>query len=97
MALEGGAGVGGTAVLVQSAFVAEGDAIGVVAAGVGARGFDGAKTLDTSILSDVIVIACAGESPAQVVCCQVVLRVATVAAGGGAVDNDEVDESHFFR
>jgi len=30
-----------------------------------------------------------------VVCCQVVFRIAAVAAGGGTVDNDEVDESHF--
>ncbi len=92
--LEGGAGIGGAAVFVQSAFVAEGDAVGVVATGVGTGSFDWAQGNDVAVHSDVIVITCAGESPAQVVCCQVVLRVAAVAAGGGAVDNDKIDESH---
>ena len=44
--------------------------------------------------ADIKMITCAGESPAQVVCCQVMFRIAAVAAGGGTVDNDEVDESH---
>ena len=56
---------------------------------------DGAQALDISVLTDVIMIACAGETPAQVVCCQVVFRVAAIAAGGGAVDNDKIDDSHW--
>ena len=48
-----------------------------------------------TVLTDVKMITCAGEAPAQVVCCQVVFRIAAVAAGGGTVNDDEVDESHF--
>ena len=40
------------------------------------------------------MITCAGEAPAQVVCRQVVLRIAAVAAGGGTMDDDKIDESH---
>ena len=49
---------------------------------------------DITVLADIIVITCAGEAPAQVVCRQVVLRIAAVAAGGGTMDDDKIDESH---
>ena len=50
--------------------------------------------LDVTVLADIKMITCAGEAPAQVVCHQVVLRIAAVAAGGGTMDDDKIDESH---
>ena len=94
MLLVDGAGIGGTAVFVKAAFVADADAMGVVAFGVSAGLGDGAEGFDVAVLTDVEMIACAGEAPAQVVCCQVVFRVVAVAAGSGTVDNDKIDESH---
>lgn len=61
---------------------------------MGTRQGQGTQGLDVTVLADIKMITCAGESPAQVVCCQVMFRIAAVAAGGGTVDNDEVDESH---
>lgn len=52
------------------------------------------KTFDIPVLPYIIMITCAGEAPAQVVCRQVVLRIAAVAAGGGTMDDDKIDESH---
>ena len=54
----------------------------------------GTEGLDVTVLADIKMIACAGEAPAQVVCRQVVLRIAAVAAGGGTMDDDKIDESH---
>ena len=61
---------------------------------MGTRQGQGTQGLDVTVLADIKMITCAGESPEQVVCCQVMFRIAAVAAGGGTVDNDEVDESH---
>ena len=61
---------------------------------MGTRQGQGTQGLDVTVLADIKMITCAGEAPAQVVCCQVMFRIAAVAAGGGTVDNDEVDESH---
>ena len=56
----------------------------------------GTEGLDVTVLADIKMIACAGEAPAQVVCCQVMFGVATVTAGSGTVNDDEVDKSHFY-
>ena len=69
--------------------------MGVVAADVGTGKVKGAKGFDIPVATDIKMITCAGEAPAQVVCRQIEFRVAAVAAGGGTVDDDEVDESHF--
>lgn len=42
----------------------------------------------------LIVITCAEEALAQVVCCQIMFGIATVTAGSGTVDDDEVGKSH---
>ena len=42
------------------------------------------------------LITCAGESPAQVVCGQLMFGIATVATGSGTMNDDEVDKSHFL-
>ncbi len=63
-------------------------------AGMGTRQGQGTQGLDVTVLADIKMITCAGEAPAQVVCRQVVLRIAAVAAGGGTMDDDKIDESH---
>ena len=61
---------------------------------MGTRQGQGTQGLDVTVLADIKMITCAGEAPAQVVCRQVVLRIAAVAAGGGTMDDDKIDESH---
>ena len=51
------AGVGGMAVAVEAALVADADAVGVVAAGVGARHFLGTAGIDFAVFGDVVVVA----------------------------------------
>ena len=58
-------------------------------AGMGTGQGQGTEGLDVTVLADIKMIACAGEAPAQVVCRQVVLRIAAVAAGGGTMDDDK--------
>jgi len=90
-----GTGIGRPSPLVQPALVADADAVGVAASGMRTGTFQRPERLYITVLTDIKMITCAGKAPAQVVCCQVVFRIAAVAAGGGTVDNDEVDESHF--
>ena len=55
------------------------------------------KSYETiTVPADIIVITCAGESPAQVVCGQLMFGIATVATGSGTMNDDEVDKSHFL-
>ncbi len=63
-------------------------------AGMGTGQGQGTEGLDVTVLADIKMITCAGEAPAQVVCRQVVLRIVAVAAGGGTMDDDKIDESH---
>ena len=97
MLLERGAGVAGTAMFVNAAFVADADTVGVMPTGVRAGELYRAQGLYSAVLADIKMVACAGEAPAQVVCCQVMFRIAAVAARGGTVDNKEVDGSHGIR
>lgn len=92
--LERGACIGRATTLVKTAFVADTDAIGIPPPGMGTGQGQGTKGLDVTVLADIKMIACAGEAPAQVVCRQVVFRIAAVAAGGGTMDDDKIDESH---
>ena len=63
---------------------------------MGTRQGQGTQGLDVTVLADIKMITCAGEAPAQVVCCQIMFGIATVTAGSGTVDDDEVDKSHFY-
>ena len=97
MLLEGGAGVAGAAMFVKATFVADAEGMGVMPTGVRAGELYRAQGLYIAVLADIKMVACAGEAPAQVVCCQVIFRIAAVAARGGTVDNKEVDGSHGIR
>ena len=94
MFLEISTGIGRPSPLVQPALVADTDAVGVAASGMRTGTFQRPERLYITVLTDVKMITCAGEAPAQVVCCQVMFGVATVTAGSGTVDNDEVGKSH---
>ena len=94
--LERGACIGRATTLVKTAFVTDPDALVVPTAGMGTGQGQGTEGLDVTVLADIKMITCAGEAPAQVVCCLVMFGVATVTAGSGTVNDDEVDKSHFY-
>lgn len=56
--------------------------------------FQRTEHLYITVLADIIVITCTEEALAQVVCYQIMFGIATVTAGSGTVDNDEVGKSH---
>lgn len=91
-----GAGIGRMPPLVQPALVTNTDTVSVMAFGMRPGTFQRPERLYITVPADIIVITCAGEAPAQVVCCQIMFGVATVTAGSGTVDDDEVDKSHFY-
>ena len=92
--LKKGACIGRATALVKTAFVADTDATCIPPPDMGTRQGQGTQGLDVTVLADIKMITYAGEAPAQVVCRQVVLRIAAVAAGGGTMDDDKIDESH---
>ena len=94
MFLKIGTGIGGMPPFVEPAFIADADRMGIVVFDVRSGLSDGAECFYIPVLADIKMITCAGESAAELVCGQVMFRIAAVAAGGGTVDNDEVDESH---
>ena len=94
--LEKGACIGRATALVKTAFVTDTDATCIPTPDMGTRQGQGTQGLDVTVLADIKMITCAGEAPAQVVCCQVMFGVATVTAGSGTVNDDEVDKSHFY-
>ena len=58
--------------------------------------FQRTEHLYITVLADIIVITCTEEALAQVVCYQIMFGIATVTAGSGTVNDDEVDKSHFY-
>lgn len=91
-----GAGIGRIPPLVQPALVTNTDTVSVMVFGMRPGTFQRPKRLYITVPADIIVITCAGESPAQVVCGQLMFGIATVATGSGTMNDDEVDKSHFL-
>ena len=91
-----GAGIGRIPPLVQPALVTNTDTVSVMAFGMRPGTFQRPERLYITVPADIIVITCAGESPAQVVCSQLMFGIATVATGSGTMNDDEVDKSHFL-
>lgn len=90
------ASVGRSPLGIQSAFVAYADAVGVVAPGMGTHLGGWTARIDGSILADVEMVA----DVAPVILCHVTVAQGfqgEVLGGSGrrAVDNDQVDFSHF--
>ena len=88
-------GIRRAAVCIQSPFVADADTMGIIAPGMSAGLFHRTQTLYISVLADIKMVTCAGETPAQVVCSQIMFRITTVRTGGGTVDDDKIDKSNF--
>lgn len=91
-----GAGIGRIPPLVQPALVTNTDTVSVMAFGMRPGTFQRPERLYITVPADIIVITCAGESPAQVVYGQLMFGIATVATGSGTMNDDEVDKSHFL-
>lgn len=91
-----GAGIGRIPPLVQPALVTNTDTVSVMAFGMRPGTFQRPERLYITVPADIIVITCAGESPAQVVCGQLMFGITTVATGSGTMNDDEVDKSHFL-
>lgn len=91
-----GAGIGRMPPLVQPALVTNTDTVSVMAFGMRPGTFQRPERLYITVPADIIVITCAGESPAQVVCGQLMFGITTVATGSGTMNDDEVDKSHFL-
>ena len=90
------AGIGRMPPLIQPALVTNADTVSVMAFGMRPGTFQRPERLYITVPADIIVITCAGESPAQVVCGQLMFGIATVATGSGTMNDDEVDKSHFL-
>ena len=91
-----GAGIGRIPPLIQPALVTNADTVSVMAFGMRPGTFQRPERLYITVPTDIIVITCAGESPAQVVYGQLMFGIATVATGSGTMNDDEVDKSHFL-
>lgn len=91
-----GAGIGRIPPLVQPALVTNTDTVSVMAFGMRPGTFQRPERLYITVPADIIVITCAGESPAQVVCGQLMFGITTVATGSGTMNDDEVVKSHFL-
>ena len=92
--LERGACIGRATTLVKTAFVTDTDATCIPTPDMGTRQGQGTQGLDVTVLSVIKRLTGAGEAPGQVGCRQVGRRIAAVAAGGGTIDDDKIDESH---
>ena len=90
------AGIGGSAVKVDAAFIAHSDAVAVVTQTVGAYFAFRTHGLYLSVLADVIVIGPAGKPSHPVGGVDVLGREVTVYAGCTAMYDDETDLANFL-
>lgn len=91
-----GAGVGRATVGIKAAGIGYADAVGVVAGAMGSYLLDGAARMDAAIRVDDIVIADVVPAKALMVATDTLDGAVGIGAGGGAVDDDFGDCSHFF-
>lgn len=87
--------VAGAALLVQSPFVADADGVGVVPLAVRPNAVQRTARPDGAIHGDVEVVADAVEAPLAVPTVDVLHRYALPRQGGGAVDDEEADRTHW--
>ena len=86
--------VGRTAPTVETANVADADAVLIVPIGMGSHLFDGAAGMEGAVEVDDEMIAYVLESPFEMPAAYLFDGVVSVFAGGCAVDNDIVNFSH---
>ena len=95
-ALGFGAGVGGVAVGIEAADISDANALGVVTWAMGTDLFDGATREDAAVGVDDIVIADVVPAEALMVAADALHGAVGIGAGGGAMEDDFSDGSHFF-
>ena len=76
---------------IQSALVADTDAVSVVPYGVGTLGVEGTARMHYPVACDVVVVADVGKAPVTVVATAVVHGIATGDAGGTTMYHNQVD------
>jgi len=94
MLLESSTGIGRTPVSVESTLIADTYRMRIETAGMRTGTLYGAKRLYIAVLTDIKMITCTGESPAQVVCTQIMFRIVAVATRSGTVNDNKIDKSH---
>ena len=87
-------GIGRSAGGIQTAFVTNADAVGVVMLGVGTNHLLGTARVDFSILGDVVVVADGAETTSLVTDFKVFNREIAAGSGGRAMNDDKVYFSH---
>ena len=95
-ALGFGAGVGGVAVGIEAADISDANALDVVAGAMGADLLDGTARMDAAVGIYDIVIADVVPTKAFMVATDALYCAVGIGAGGGAMDDDFGDCSHFF-
>ena len=94
--LERGAGVGRATVSIEAADIGNADALDVVAWAMGADLLDGATRMDAAVGIDDIVIANVVPTEAFMVAANALHGAVGIGTGGGAMEDDFCDGSHFF-
>ena len=94
--LERGTGVGRASVGIKAADIGDANAVGVVAWAMGTDLFDGTAGVDAAIGIDDIMIADVVPAEALMILADALHGAGGIGSGGGAVDDDLGDCSHFF-
>lgn len=81
--------IGGNTVFIQSAFVADADALVVPAGGMGANLMHGTTDMNLTVTGDVEMITYTGKSPLQMTSAEGFHRKITVAARGATMNYQE--------
>lgn len=81
--------IGGNTVFIQSAFVADADALVVPAGGMDANLMHGTTDMNLTVTGDVEMIAYTGKSPLQMTVAEGFHRKITVAARGATMNYQE--------
>ena len=89
--LFGSTGVGRLAMSIQATFVADADAVTVVAFGMRPLGVERASTVNHAVAGDVVVVADVGKATGTMVTTAVVHGVTLRGAGGTTMDHNQVD------
>ena len=89
--LFGSTGVGRLAMSIQATFVADADAVTVVAFGMRPLGVERASTVNYAVAGDVVVVADVGKATGTMVTTAVVHGVTLRGAGGTTMDHNKVD------
>ena len=92
--LGGSTRVGRLAVGIQTALVANADAVGVVTLGMCSNHLLGATRIDGAVLGDVVVVTDRAETLRLVAGFERFYREVAVYSSGRAMDDDKIDFSH---